>query len=144
VSDVVSLVGLAMMAGGMVALVLRGQLLSSSVPAIVLQASAIALLAWARVTFGSRSFHATASPTEGGLVTAGPYRWVRHPIYTAVALFGWGCWVGHPSWFSLGMACVVTAGGAARMLAEEALLKVRYPEYEEYARRTKRMVPHVF
>jgi protein-S-isoprenylcysteine O-methyltransferase Ste14 len=37
-------------------------------------------LATARVTFGGRSFHVGANPTEGGLVTKGPYRFVRHPI----------------------------------------------------------------
>ena len=44
----------------------------------------------ARVTFGRRSFHAAANPTAGGLVTTGPYRIIRHPIYTAACLFGWG------------------------------------------------------
>jgi protein-S-isoprenylcysteine O-methyltransferase Ste14 len=41
----------------------------------------------ARVTFGRRSFHAAANPTAGGLVTTGPYRLIRHPIYTAACLF---------------------------------------------------------
>jgi protein-S-isoprenylcysteine O-methyltransferase Ste14 len=132
------------MVGGVVGLILRQEVLSASLAAIALQAFAVALMVWARLTFGRRSFHATASPTEGGLVTTGPYRWLRHPIYTAVCLFSWACCVGHPSWFSLGMASLVTAGGLVRMLAEETLLGVRYPEYKEYARRTKRMVPYVF
>ena len=44
---------------------------------------------WARLTFGWRSFHAGARPTEGGIVTRGPYHWVRHPIYLAILLFTW-------------------------------------------------------
>jgi hypothetical protein len=29
---------------------------------------------------------------------------------TAAALFGWACWLGHPSWFSAGMAGLITVG----------------------------------
>jgi len=143
-TDAVSLVGLAMMAGGLVGLIVRQQVLSAAPAVIVLQAGAVALMVWARLTFGSRSFHATASPTRGGLVTAGPYRWLRHPIYASVCLFIWACVVGHPSWFAAAMASLATAGGVVRMLAEESLLRGRYPEYADYARRTRRMVPYVF
>lgn len=139
-----SLIGLLLMIGGLAELIIQEQVLTASVPVIVLQGLAIALMVWARLTFGLRSFHATASPTEGGLVTTGPYRWIRHPIYTALCLFSWACSAGHPSWFSAGMAGLVTAGGVVRMLAEEASVRVRYPEYAEYARKTSRMVPFVF
>lgn len=139
-----SLVGFTMMVAGLVGLIVSKHVLCASLPVIVLQVSAIALMLWARRTFGRRSFHATASPTEGGVVMTGPYRWVRHPIYTAVSLFSWACWLGHPSCISLGMAGLVTAGGLVRMLAEEAVLAARYPEYAEYARTTKRMIPHLF
>jgi protein-S-isoprenylcysteine O-methyltransferase Ste14 len=96
------------------------------------------------LTFGRRSFHATASPTRGGIVRTGPYRWLRHPIYTAATLFGWACWLGHPSWFSVSMAGLMTAGAVLRMLVEESLLVARYPEYADYARTTRRMVPFLF
>jgi protein-S-isoprenylcysteine O-methyltransferase Ste14 len=42
---------------------------------MTLQGAAVALMVGARVTFGARSFHAAADPTEGGLVTWGPYRY---------------------------------------------------------------------
>jgi hypothetical protein len=41
------------------------------------------------LTFGARSFHAGANPTDGGVVTAGPYRFFRHPIYAAILYFLW-------------------------------------------------------
>ncbi len=62
----------------------------------------------------------------------------------AVCLFGAACGLGHPSWFSAGLAGLVAAGALLRMRAEEALLVLRYPEYAAYARATKRMIPHVF
>ena len=139
-----SIVGLIMMVGGLVGLILRQEVLSPAPVVIVLQLCAVALMVWARRTFGRRSFHASATPTAGGIVTTGPYRWIRHPIYTAVALFAWACVLGHMSAFAAGMAVLVTAGGVLRMLVEESLLRRSYPEYAEYARTTKRMVPYVF
>jgi protein-S-isoprenylcysteine O-methyltransferase Ste14 len=140
----ISLVGLLMMIGGLFGLVLRREAFSTAATVLALQACAVALMAWARLTFGLRSFHPTAAPTSGGLVTNGPYRWIRHPIYTSVCLFAWACVVGHASWAAAGMAAVVTAGAVARVMAEEAELPGLYPEYREYSRRTKRMVPGVF
>jgi hypothetical protein len=46
--------------------------LARSPGAIALQVGAVALMIWARATFGLRSFHATASPSQGDLITTGP------------------------------------------------------------------------
>jgi protein-S-isoprenylcysteine O-methyltransferase Ste14 len=143
-SGIVSTIGFFMMGGGLAGLVIGRQVLSEAPLVITLQFAAIILMLWARLTFGRRSFHATASPTDGGLVTTGPYRWLRHPIYAAVCLFSWACFIGRLSWLALGLAAVVTAGSVVRIFMEETLLRARYPEYVEYARRTKRLVPYVF
>ena len=111
---------------------------------IALQAAAVLLMLWARLTFGARSFHAAANPTEGGLVTTGPYRYFRHPIYAAVLLFVWAGVLTHVTPLSIGLALVATAATAVRIRGEERLLVERYPEYRAYAARTKRVVPWVF
>ncbi len=139
-----SIAGLLTTVGALWGLVLRREAFSPVPLVIFLQLSALALVVAARLACGTRSFHATAPPTEGGLVTTGPYRWIRHPIYTGICLFAWACVVGHSTVFALTMAFVVTGGSVFRMLAEESLLRQQYPEYCEYARRTKRMVPYVF
>ena len=131
--------------GVVVVLVQRRALLAHRPLAIALQAAAVALMLWARVTFGRRSFHAAANPTEGGLVTHGPYRWWRHPIYAAVLLFLWtGVLATGPTPLTLLLAAVGTAATAVRILAEERLLRGTYPAYDAYAARTKRLVPYLF
>ena len=87
---VISMLGLVVMIGALIGLYKIGVLFTAQPIAIALQLMAVALMVWARVTFGRRSFHAAANPTAGGLVTTGPYRIIRHPIYTAACLFGWG------------------------------------------------------
>jgi protein-S-isoprenylcysteine O-methyltransferase Ste14 len=139
-----SLLGLLIMIAALVGLYRIGSLFSSQPLVIVLQAGAILLMIWARITFGRRSFHAAANPTAGGLVTSGPYRYIRHPIYTAACLFGWAGIAAHASVASVALGFVLLAGGLTRMLSEERLVAAMYPEYGEYAKRTKRMIPFVF
>ncbi len=140
----ISVAGLLLMVGGLVGLLAAHSLWSRAPLVIAAQAAAVALMAWARVTFGRRSFHASADPTAGGLVTTGPYRFVRHPIYTAVCLFVVAGACAHASFIAAGLVLLVLGGSLARIYAEEHLLLQFYPEYASYAAKTKRMVPHVF
>ena len=140
----ISILGLLLMIGAIVGLYKIGVLLTAQPIAIALQLVAVALMIWARVTFGRRSFHAAANPTGGGLVTTGPYRFIRHPIYTAASLFGWGAIVVHWSSVSVALGILLLLGALMRMMCEEQLVKQKYPEYVAYAKVTKRMVPYLF
>jgi protein-S-isoprenylcysteine O-methyltransferase Ste14 len=139
-----SAAGFLLMVAGAGGLVTTHSLFSTAPAVIALQAAAVALMIWARLTFGRRSFHATADPTEGGLVTTGPYRHIRHPIYTAACLFIFAGAAAHLSWPTAGLALLVLAGCAFRMAAEEHLLVQRYPEYAAYAAKTRRMIPYLY
>jgi protein-S-isoprenylcysteine O-methyltransferase Ste14 len=132
------------MVGGLIGLLITRCLLSPSPFIIAPQVAAMALMIWARVTFGRRSFHLAANPTEGGLVTTGPYRFIRHPIYTAVCLFVSAGAAVHLSWSSCLLCALVWGGTVTRMVCEERLVARRYPEYGQYATKTSRMIPFVF
>ena len=134
----------ALMAGALAALLVTHSVFSSDPLVIGAQAVAILLMLWARVVFGRRSFHATANPMRGGIVTAGPYHYIRHPIYTAACLFTIARVLAHRTPFAFGLAALVLIGAVGRMLAEETLLRQRYPEYANYAANTARMIPYVF
>ena len=141
---VISILGLVVMIGALIGLYKIGVLFTAQPIAITLQLIAVALMVWARVTFGRRSFHAAANPTAGGLVTTGPYRIIRHPIYTAACLFGWGPIVVHRSLADVALGILLLLGALVRLICEEQLVKQKYPEYVEYAKVTKRMVPFLF
>ena len=118
-----------------------GTLGRPAVGAVAVQVLAVLLMLWARVTFRARSFHLAANPTAGGVVTTGLYRFIRHPIYTAACFIAWpvAILIHTPATFVA--AAAVTAGAIVRILWEERLLVERYPEYREYARATRRMIP---
>src|ERR1044071_7450416 len=141
---VISMLGVVVMIGALIGLYKIGVLFTAQPIAIALQLMAIGLMVWARITFGRRSFHAAANPTAGGLVTTGPYRFIRHPIYTAACLFGWASIVVHWSLVSIAFGILLLLGALVRMICEERLVKQKYPEYVEYAKVTKRMVPYLF
>lgn len=66
------------------------------------------------------------------------------PIYAAVLLFVWSCVVGNWSVENALLGCLVFAGAFTRILCEEPLVRARYPEYQQYAEKTKRLIPYVF
>jgi protein-S-isoprenylcysteine O-methyltransferase Ste14 len=128
---------------GIIVLALRQSLFATHPVGIAVQVLAFVLMVWARVTFGRRSFHAAANPTAGGLVTHGPYRYWRHPIYAAILYFVAAGVASHPSLETMAAAGLVAVGLVVRMLLEERLVAAEYPEYASYARQTKRVVPFV-
>lgn len=138
-----SMAGLVLMVAGLVVLLRAGALVSPSPLVVATQAAAALIWIWARIAFGRRSFHAAANPTAGGLVTSGPYRVIRHPIYASAGLFAVAGALAHPSLVALGGVLLLAAGGAIRIAAEESLLRVRYPDYVAYAARTSRVIPFV-
>lgn len=136
--------GFLMMVIGIAALIVTKTIVSTFPPAIVVQIAAFALMLWARRTLGRRSFHVSADPTDGELVTTGPFQFVRHPIYTAVCMFVWAALLGSPSIQTLLFAALVTIGAIMRIFCEEHSLVQQYPQYTSYSRKTKRMIPFVF
>ncbi len=136
-----SLVGHFILVFALVSLVVEGSILAIGFGLIAIQILAIVLMVWARITFGRRSFHSAANPTEGGLVTTGPYTFIRHPIYASILYFLWAGVFSHLSVINLLFALIGTVGVSVRIYAEEHLIILQYPEYSDYAARTKRIIP---
>jgi len=123
---------------------LSGSLLGRGPIALALQVSAVLLMIWARLTFGARSFHAAAGPTEGQLVTTGPYAIVRHPIYAAIALFTLSALLSNWSSENGIAALVIVVATVIRVESEERLLRRKYCAYADYSRHTSRILPLVY
>jgi protein-S-isoprenylcysteine O-methyltransferase Ste14 len=105
--------------------------------------AALLLLAWVQWSLG-KNFGTTLHLHQGhSLVTGGPYRWVRHPMYSALFLLGVGFllltanWaVGVPLIVALSILVVVRVGN------EEALMIEQFgDEYRAYMQQTGRFLP---
>ncbi len=108
----------------------------------VLVAGGLALGMWSIATMGLRQLRATPEPAAGAqLIRRGPYRWIRHPMYTATLLVASGWLIGHASWsrglMGLGLLVVLLV----KLRYEERLLARHFPDYPAYASRTRRLIP---
>jgi len=121
-----------------------GNLFSSSAYVITVQVAAVVLNVWARTSFQSGTFRVTAAPGAASLITRGPYRFIRHPMYSAALVFIWAGVASHISILTLAIGMTVTVVCIGRVIVEERLLRAKYPEYQEYSRTTKALIPFVF
>lgn len=108
-------------------------------------ASDVLLLAGLAFAIGSVAFLGRCFgilPDVRGLVTRGPYRLVRHPLYLGELTAVLGVVLGSrsPVWAGLTwLGCVGLQ--LVRTGYEERNIRAEFPEYEEYAARTKRLIP---
>ena len=96
---------------------------------------------WARTTLG-RNWSARVTLKENHeLIQRGPYRFVRHPIYSGLLLMfvGTAVLVGQVGGFLVLAFCF--CGFWLKLRREEALLTEHLPAYSEYRRRTRALVP---
>ena len=123
-----------------------GGLVWPVVAGLVLMAAGIGLRAGSIVTLG-RFFQYQIKVQPGHqVVTRGPYRYVRHPSYTGIAMVLAGIALASGDvWSLLAVAVLGGAGLAVRIRAEERqLTQALGAEYERFAAGRKRLVPGVW
>lgn len=135
-----SALSLGAMAAGVGGLYVYDALFASRWGLRLLQAAMLALMVAAALWF-----HRLRSPdAAAALVMTGPYAYLRHPLYAALIHFVWAGAMDNFSWPVLGWAETVTAGAFTRMHVEEYRLKRIYPEYRDYKKRVKKLIPFVY
>jgi len=135
---------LMLVAAAIIVLAVTGNLLTWAPLVIAVQVAAVVLNVWARKSFQTGTFRISAAPGGSAIIRNGPYRFIRHPMYSAALLFIWAGILSHLSAFTLAIGVVVTVVAVARVIAEERLLRAKYPDYADYARMTKAIVPYLF
>jgi len=100
------------------------------------------LLVWTLVNLGRNLTDTVVTRRTHTLVTAGPYRWIRHPFYVATALSVTANALTAANWFLLAAGWLTIALLAVRTTREEKLLLARFGvAYQAYRNRTGRFVP---
>jgi len=110
-----------------------------------LMAAGAVLAFWGLAALGANNLTALPYPREtASLVMSGPYAIVRNPIYSGLILgsFGWGLW--RESWPTLLFAAALFVLFDLKTRREQAWLEERFPEYREYCRRVKKLIPWLY
>jgi protein-S-isoprenylcysteine O-methyltransferase Ste14 len=104
-----------------------------------------AMMTWSQAVLGRQfSTEVTIQPGHR-LVTAGPYRRLRHPRYLGIAAFMLGTALLFRSGLGLALAAAVVAVLLWRIPDEERLMQREFgAEWDAYAARTWRLLPYVF
>lgn len=115
----------------------------AAAPALVIAGELIAVLgcAWMLIAALALGRCFGVLPEARGLVTHGPYRLVRHPLYLGEFGAMAGLLIASPSPRNLAAGAVFVLAQFMRMRFEERALTAEFPEYADYAARTPRVVP---
>ena len=111
----------------------------------LLAVGGVALVLRSRAELGPAWSFVPKADVGAGLVTTGPYRFVRHPIYLGLALVATGQAIAFSSWPALVIVlCGIVPTFAWRARAEEKLLGRAFGKrFAVYRLRTKRILPYL-
>jgi len=92
-----------------------------------------------------RNLTALPKPRSGGyLVREGLYRVVRHPIYCGVLLWAIGSSLAHLNLWTVGLSALLFGLLNWKAALEERFLEKLYPEYPDYKRRVRKLIPWIY
>lgn len=78
------------------------------------------------------------------LITSGPYRWVRHPMYLSLLLFMLGIAMYNGGLLNQLSLLTLLAAVLGKMQIEEAYLRERFDSYAQYSAVSKRLLPYLY
>lgn len=105
----------------------------------------ISLGIWSIAIFKIRQLTVFPEPkTKFNLIESGPYRYIRHPMYTAVLLSGFGLAIESHDWFNGFIFSLLVFILLIKINHEEKLLKAAFPVYKNYCLVTKKLIPGVY
>ena len=105
------------------------------------------VLVWRTFRFNSFAAPQVRIQADRGqrVITEGPYRFVRHPMYAGAIFYFLGSPLLLGSWWGLAPVPLFIAGMGARAVGEERMLRRELAGYDDYARRVRfRLVPGVW
>jgi protein-S-isoprenylcysteine O-methyltransferase Ste14 len=111
----------------------------------VVALAGVALVLWSRAELGSAWSFLPKADVDTGLVTTGPYRRVRHPIYLGLTLLATGSALAFGTWPAFVIvSCGIVPTFAWRAQREEVQLSRTFGErFAGYRERTRMIIPYV-
>jgi protein-S-isoprenylcysteine O-methyltransferase Ste14 len=119
-----------------------GPLLAVNRLLLAAEAGGIALGLWSLAAMGRKNLNVPPTVREGAeLITCGPYRFIRHPMYASVLVTFWALIIDRFTLLRLIAGMILTADLTIKMIYEEGILKRHFRDYPAYMERTKRIIP---
>ena len=112
---------------------------------LIIFALGFTMMNWAEASLG-KQFSVQVTIQDGHqLVTAGPYRYLRHPRYSGIIIYNVGISLVYRSGLALILVAAFTLVLLWRIHDEEELMRQTFgAEWEGYSRRSSRLIPFVY
>ncbi len=112
---------------------------------LLFQIIGVAVGLWGILIMGIGNFNIQPEVKSDSLITAGPYKWIRNPMYMAVILFYVPIVLQNFSWINTLVFIVLLITILLKIYSEEKFLEERFGNnYLEYKRKTKRLIPFIY
>lgn len=129
----------------LIAIALTGPLIARQPLWLAMEGAAVLLGLWTIWTMRSGRFNIVPDvPADSQLVTQGPYRFIRHPMYATLLLGSLALVLNEPSVARGAVWMVLLVDLVLKLSYEEHLLAQSFATYEAYRRTSKRLVPFVY
>lgn len=111
----------------------------------IVQLSGLVLGLWAIITMRIGNFNIVPNVKKhASIVIRGPYKVIRHPMYTSLWLVFIPLVINYYSLFRLIMVDMLIVDLIIKSIFEEKLLCRKFAEYPNYKRKSKRFIPYIF
>lgn len=130
---------------GWLAIQIVPQSIDLSLAGAAITVAGLALTVWARRVLGTNWSSTVTVKREHELITAAPYRYVRHPIYTGLLVGFAGSAVAWGQWRGLLAVALATYALWRKWRIEDRFMRETFGDaYADYATRTPAVIPRVF
>ncbi|REJ83743.1 MAG: isoprenylcysteine carboxylmethyltransferase family protein [Bacteroidetes bacterium] len=126
-------------------LAFSGELIPKNYFLVFFQFISVVFALWAFMVMRGGTFSIFPEVRKGAaLILRGPYKYIRHPMYTALLLISL-CWLLDDfSWFRVIVFILLSINMRYKIYLEEAYLKRNYPEYRDYMKESSMLIPFIY
>lgn len=138
-----SLILVALQIFTMIALIVLNSIFTYGI-ALAIQVLGVMIGIWAIISIGIGNFNIQPEVKSDSLITRGPYKWIRNPMYTAVYLFFIPLVFLNFNWTNFILLVLLIVTLALKISREEKFLQEKFGnKYLEYKSSTKRLIPFI-
>lgn len=124
---------------------LTGPIFANPLLLLLIELSGLVLGIWAVLVMRIGHFNISPEPfTWSKMVSRGPYRIIRHPMYLALLITTLPLVISYFSSLRLVFWFILLADLVFKMGYEEGLLQKQFPEYRQYQEQTARILPGIY
>jgi len=122
-----------------------GPLFASGFVLLAVQILGVVLGIWAIFVMRIGNFNIIPIPVENGVLREnGPYKIIRHPMYTSILLFALPELINYFTYARLIVFVILLISLIVKLGFEEEKLKEKFVKYPSYMERTKRLIPCIY